>query len=47
MADIRKAIDIRDVKLLRRAVHTLKGSSTYFGAKPLVQTTLALEISAK
>ena len=43
LADIRRAIDTHDTKLLRRASHTLKGTSTYFGAKPLVQAALNLE----
>ena len=43
LAEILRAIETRDFKLLRRAAHTLKGSVTYFGAEPLVQTALDLE----
>ena len=43
MANIRQALDGRDVKLLRRAAQTLKGSANYFGAEPLVQAALELE----
>lgn len=44
LADLRRAIETRDFKLLRRSAHTLKGSVSYFGAEPLVQAALALEI---
>ena len=44
LADLRRAIETRDVKLLRRSAHTLKGSASYFGAEPLVQAALALEV---
>ncbi len=43
LAEILRAIETRDFKLLRRAAHTLKGSVTYFGAEPLVQVALDLE----
>ena len=43
MAEIRNAIEQLDAKLLRRAAHTLKGSCSYFGAKPVIQAALALE----
>jgi HPt (histidine-containing phosphotransfer) domain-containing protein len=43
LADLRRAIETRDVTLLRRSAHTLKSSASYFGAKPLVQVTQALE----
>ncbi len=43
LADIRRAVESRDSKLLRRSAHTLKGSVTYFGAEPLAQAALALE----
>ncbi len=43
LADLHRAIDTRDSKLLRRSAHTLKGSLTYFGAESLVQSALALE----
>ena len=43
LADLRRAIDTRDFKLLRRSAHTMRGSVTYFGAEPLAQAALALE----
>jgi two-component system, sensor histidine kinase and response regulator len=43
LSDVRRAIEARDFKLLRRSAHTLKGSVSYFGAEPLVQAALALE----
>ncbi len=43
LAEIRSAIEAHDCMLLRRAAHTLKGSSAYFGAEPLTQAALALE----
>ena len=43
LADIRRALESRDSKLLRRSAHTMKGSVIYFGAEPLVQAALALE----
>lgn len=44
LADLRRAIETRDIKLLRLSAHTLKGSASYFGAEPLVQAALALEV---
>ena len=44
LADLRISIETEDVKLLRRSAHTLKGSVSYFGAEPLAQAALALEI---
>ena len=43
VAEIRHAVETLDAKLLRRAAHTLKGSSAYFGAQPLTQAAQALE----
>jgi two-component system, sensor histidine kinase and response regulator len=43
LSDIRRAIEVRDSKLLRRSAHTLKSSVAYFGAEPLVVAALALE----
>ena len=43
VADLHRAIETRDSKLLGRSAHTLKGSVSYFGAEPLVQAALALE----
>ncbi len=44
VADIHRAIETRDFKLLRRSAHTLKGSVGYFGAAPLVKAAQALEL---
>lgn len=43
LAEIRRAVELRDATLLRRSSHTLKGSATYFGAEPLIQAAVALE----
>jgi PAS domain S-box-containing protein len=43
LLDIRRAIELRDSKLLRRAAHTFKSSVSYFGVEPLVQAALELE----
>ncbi len=43
LVSIRRAIETRDSKLLRRSAHTLKGSVLYFGAEPLIKAALALE----
>lgn len=43
LVSIRRAIETRDSKLLRRLAHTMKSSVSYFGAEPLIQAALALE----
>ena len=43
LANIRRALETRDAKLLRRSAHTLKGSVSYFGAEPLMQVAVILE----
>jgi CheY-like chemotaxis protein/HPt (histidine-containing phosphotransfer) domain-containing protein len=43
LADIRRAIETLDSKLLRRTAHTFKSTVAYFGVDPLVQTALAME----
>jgi CheY-like chemotaxis protein len=43
IAELHRAIETRDSRLLRRSAHTLKGSVKYFGAEPLAQAALALE----
>lgn len=43
LEDLRRAVETRDCKLLRRSAHTLKGSVTYFGADSLVRAALDLE----
>jgi two-component system, sensor histidine kinase and response regulator len=40
---IRQAIDEQDSKLLRRAAHTLKSSTGYFGARRASEMALRLE----
>ncbi len=47
LVDIHRAIDNRDIDLLRRSSHTLKGSASYFGAERLVQSSLQLENLAR
>jgi|GEM_PF-2424684 len=44
LRDIHRAIELRDSKLLRHSAHTMKGCASCFGAEPLVQAALALEI---
>lgn len=44
LVELRRAIETRDSKLLTRAAHTFKSCVAYFGAEPLVQAALALEI---
>jgi CheY-like chemotaxis protein len=43
LMDIRRAIETRDSKLLRRSAHTFKSSVSYFGVEPLVLAAFALE----
>ena len=43
LADIRRAIEVRDSKLLVRYAHTLKGCVNYFGVETLIEAALALE----
>ncbi len=43
VADVRRAIEVRDSKLLRLAAHTIKGSASYFGAAPLIHVATELE----
>ncbi len=47
LANMHSAIEARDAKVLRRASHTLKSSSAYFGATLLSQASLALEEYAR
>ena len=44
LTEIRNAITSSDAPKLRRAVHTLKGSLIWFGAKPAVDAALRLEM---
>jgi HPt (histidine-containing phosphotransfer) domain-containing protein len=46
-ADIRRAGESGDFKLLRRSAHTLKGSVSYFGAEAAMQAALAIEMLAR
>ena len=43
LADMHRAIEMQDFKLLRRSAHTMKGCAVCFGAEPLAQAALALE----
>ena len=47
LADIRRAIEATDVNLLRRAAHTLKGSAATFGAQPVADAALRLEMMGR
>ncbi|MEJ7595929.1 MAG: PAS domain S-box protein [Planctomycetaceae bacterium] len=47
MAEVRRALEARDSKLLRRSAHSLKGSVNYFGDEDLSQAALALELSGR
>ena len=44
MSELREAMASNNAVTLRRAAHTLKGSSVYFGAESLSQAALALEM---
>ena len=44
VADLHRAIETRDIKLLGRSAHTLRSSVSYFGAEPLAQAAMGLEI---
>lgn len=44
MGHIREAIDAGDTRRLEREAHSLKGSVANFGAEPVVQAALALEV---
>ncbi len=43
LAEIRRAMEARDVKSLRRSAHTMKSSVSYFGAEPLIAIAKAME----
>ena len=47
LAEIRQAIDTSDAVLLRRAAHTLKGSAAIFGAQPVADAALRLEMMGR
>ncbi|HLQ45674.1 MAG TPA: response regulator, partial [Planctomycetaceae bacterium] len=47
LAEIRQAVDTSDAGLLRRAAHTLKGSAAVFGAQPVVDAALRLEMMSR
>ena len=47
LAEIRQAIDTSDAGLLRRAAHMLKGSAALFGAQPVVDAALRLEMMGR
>ena len=47
LAEIRQAIDTSDAGLLRRAAHTLKGSAAIFGAQPVIDAAMRLEMMGR
>jgi signal transduction histidine kinase/CheY-like chemotaxis protein/HPt (histidine-containing phosphotransfer) domain-containing protein len=47
MAEIKNAIDSSDAERLNRAAHSLKGSAGNFGARPVAETALRLEMMGK
>ncbi len=47
LAEIRQAIATSDAVLLRRAAHTLKGSAAIFGAQPVFEAALRLEMMGR
>jgi HPt (histidine-containing phosphotransfer) domain-containing protein len=47
LREIEEALRISDPKLLERAAHTLKGAASNFGADPVVQPALALEMAGR
>lgn len=47
IGQVQEAVEGKDPDLLRRAAHTLKGSSSSVGATFVYQTSLALELSAR
>ena len=47
MTEIRQAIATSDAVLLRRSAHTLKGSAAIFGAQPVVDAALRLEMMGR
>ena len=47
LVEIRRAVDMSDASLLRRAAHTLKGSAAIFGAQPVLDAALRLEMMGR
>ena len=47
LAEIRQAVETSDSGLLRRAAHTLKGSAAIFGAQPVLDAALRLEMMGR
>ncbi len=47
MTEIRQAVAASDAALLRRSAHTLKGSAAIFGALPVVDAALRLEMMGR
>ncbi len=46
LQEIHRAIEAQDFDGLRRSAHTLKSCVSYFGAEPLTQAALQLEVHA-
>ena len=47
LAEIRQATETSDAGLLRRAAHTIKGSAAIFGAQPVLDAALRLEMMGR
>jgi two-component system sensor histidine kinase/response regulator len=47
LREIDDALQRGDAKLLERAAHTLKGAASNFGADPVVEPALALELAGR
>lgn len=44
LAEIHRGVETSDAVLLHRAAHTLKGSAAIFGARPVVEAALRMEM---
>lgn len=47
LREIDEALQRGDAKLLERAAHSLKGAASNFGAEPVVEPALALELAGR
>jgi HPt (histidine-containing phosphotransfer) domain-containing protein len=47
LADIRTAVDARDAKAIERTAHRLRGSASFFDARPVVEASAEIEDRAK
>jgi two-component system, sensor histidine kinase and response regulator len=46
-AEIRRCVEVQDLRGLERAAHRLRGSVTVFGARAVAQAALALELMGR